>query len=231
MSEYQILIIDDDIELCELLEDYLGRDGFAIEAVHDGRQGVDRALSGAHQLVLLDVMLPSLNGFDALRAIRERSEVPVLMLTARGEAVDRIVGIELGADDYLPKPFNPRELVARMRAILRRAQPAPLTPGRQEQALVIGELMLAPSSRRATLADQELELTSVEFQILEILVRQAGQVVSREQLSQEALERPYHPLDRSLDVHLSNLRKKLGGDSRGRNPIVTVRGAGYIYAH
>jgi len=220
----KILVIDDDRELCDLLEDYLGAEGFRLQAVYEGREGVRLVQEETFDLVVLDVMLPGLSGFDVLRRIREKSQIPVIMLTARGEEVDRIVGLELGADDYLPKPFNPRELVARIRAIGRRAEGSPATiqpPGEIE----IDGLSLASGIREARLDGAALNLTSVEFGLLEALVRHAGQPVARENLMREVLGRRLSPYDRSIDVHISSLRRKIGGER-----IKTVRGVGYLYA-
>ena len=223
----RVLIIDDDRELCELLVEYLGGEGFTVEAVHDGARGVDRALAGEHDLVVLDVMLPGLNGLDVLRRIREDSTVPVVMLTARGEEVDRIVGLEIGADDYLPKPFNPRELAARMRAVLRRAG------GGQEDgaagAIEVADVRLDPAARVVTRAGAAIEVTGIEFELLAVLLRGAGRIVTRDELSRSALGRRASSFDRSLDVHLSNLRRKLGPLPGGADRIKTVRGVGYQY--
>jgi len=216
-----VLLIDDDEELTELLESYLGAEGFDVDVAHDGESGLRRAAEEDHEMVILDVMLPGLNGFEVLRELRTRSRVPVLMLTARGEDVDRIVGLELGADDYLPKPFNPRELVARIRAVRRRTEDRHDAP----RTLTVGEVTLDPATHTATLRGEDLALTTSELAVLEVLLRNAGTVVSRETLSQEALGRKYSPLDRSVDVHVSNLRRKLETDT-----IRTVRGAGYLYA-
>lgn len=222
----KILLVDDDVELCELVEEYLGGEGFDLEIVHDGSAGLDRALSGGFDLVILDVMLPGLSGFDVLRRLRERNPVPVLMLTARGDEVDRIVGLELGADDYLPKPFNPRELAARIRAILRRVEIAPDDP----TVLVVGDLEVDLGARSVRVEGSEVELTGVEFSLIETLVRSAGSVVSRDELSRAALYRRASAFDRSLDVHISNLRRKLGPQPGGGERIKTVRGVGYQYA-
>ena len=229
----RILVIDDDIELCELLSDYLGPEGFTTETVNGSRPGIERALSGEHALVVLDVMLPGMSGFEVLRQIREKSRIPVIMLTARGDDVDRIVGLEMGADDYLPKPFNPRELVARIRAIQRRAEAAveltaePLSSsGRQH----VGDVELEAGTRTVRRGGEVVELTAVEFSLLEELLRQAGQVVSREDLVKKILGRRLSPYDRSIDVHVSSLRKKLGHQVAGRERIRTVRGVGYQYA-
>ncbi len=218
-----LLIIDDDIELCELLNDYLSNNGFTIGCAHDGVTAVQRAVSDNPALIILDVMLPKLDGFEVLRRIRARSATPVIMLTARGDDVDRIVGLELGADDYLPKPFNPRELVARIQAVLRRVDTAVQRPA---VLLTVGELRLSPARRRATLAGEELALTSVEFDLLRVLLEHSGQVVSRDQLVQQALGRTLAAYDRSVDVHISAIRKKLGPAA---DNIRTVRGIGYLY--
>ena len=226
----RLLIIDDDQELCDLLTEYLGSAGFQIDAVHQPEAGVERALNGRYAGVVLDVMLPGIDGFEVLRRIRARSDLPVLMLTAKGEEVDRIVGLEVGADDYLPKPFNPRELVARIRAILRRTQKSgpPITVHR-EPRLVVGDLQLDPGARKVECADRSIELTGTEFDLLEMLLRFAGRVVSREDLCKTILGRPLFPEDRSIDVHISNLRRKLGQRAGGSERIKTQRGSGYIY--
>ena len=223
----RVLIIDDDTELCELLAEYLGEEGFSVEAAHDGESGAKRALAGEHDLVVLDVMLPGLNGLDVLRRIRESSPVPVVMLTARGEEVDRIVGLEIGADDYLPKPFNPRELAARMRAVLRRAAP---WPGDGADAVVqVGDVRLDPGTRSVTRSGERVDLTGIEFELFAVLLRAAGRVVTRDELSRTALGRRASSFDRSLDVHLSNIRRKLGPLPGGGDRIKTLRGVGYQY--
>ncbi|HYH00776.1 MAG TPA: response regulator transcription factor [Terriglobales bacterium] len=227
----RVLIVDDDVELCELVAEYLRPEGFEAEAVHTGTQGLERAVSGDHVLVVLDVMLPGLNGLDVLRRLRAHSAVPVLILTARGDDIDRIVGLEIGADDYLPKPFNPRELVARIRAILRRAQPATSesdTP--VNQRLVVGDVSLDPASRTVRRAGTPVELTSVEFSLLEALMRAAGHVVTREQVAKDVLGRRFMAYDRSIDMHVSKVRRKLGPQPNGDERIKTIRGVGYIYA-
>ncbi len=228
----RILVIDDDRELCELLSEYLGLEGFDVEAVFDAEKGIGRSLSGEHGLVVLDVMLPGMSGFEVLRHIRERSRIPVLMLTARGDDVDRIVGLEMGADDYLPKPFNPRELVARIRAIQRRMIPA---EGEKTQAsgerFVVGDVELDVATRTVRLSGKEIEMTAVEFSLLEELMRMAGRVVTRRDLSRKILGRDLSPYDRSVDVHVSSLRRKLGHESAGMERIKTVRSVGYLYVH
>jgi two-component system response regulator CpxR len=222
-----ILIIDDDTELCELVTEYLEDEGFVVEAVHDGASGVERCLANEPELVILDVMLPELGGFAVLNRIRERSKVPIIMLTARGEDVDRIVGLEMGADDYLAKPFNPRELVARIRAILRRVAGGEET-GDEKTALTIADLEMDPGSRQVHNSSGEIELTGAEFAVLETLVRAAGTVVTRDDLSRQSLGRRASAFDRSLDVHLSNLRRKLGPLPDGGERIKTIRGVGYL---
>jgi len=222
----RILVVDDDVELCSLVSEYLKPEGFQVEAVHDGKAGLVRALSSDHLLVILDVMLPGMNGFDVLRKIRDSSRIPVLLLTARGEDVDRIVGLEIGADDYLPKPFNPREMVARIRAILRRARA-------KGEALVpdvirVGDVELDPATRTVQHRGKPVELTSVEFSLLQVLLREAGRVVTREALVDEVLGRKFSPFDRSIDMHVSKVRKKLS-DSDSEDHIKTIRGAGYIF--
>jgi two-component system response regulator CpxR len=226
-----LLIIDDDKELSELLTDYLGAEGFQIDTAHDGPSGLEKALTGDPTLIILDVMLPGMNGFDVLRRLRAEKLTPVLMLTARGDDIDRIVGLEIGADDYLPKPFNPRELVARIRAVLRRgeARSAALA-GAEVATLTVGDLVLTPSSMSCKVGGEEVVLTSAEFQLLEVLVKSAGRVVSREDLSEKVLGRRLTAYDRSLDVHISNVRKKIGKNTAGGERIKTVRGTGYLFA-
>lgn len=216
----RILIVDDDVALCDLLSERLGQDEFVMEVVHDGARGLDRALSGEHGLVILDLMLPRMNGIEVLRQLRKQSDVPVLILTAKGEDVERILGLEIGADDYLPKPFNPRELVARIRAILRRS----LRANGEERPLVAGDLQLNPAAREVFVEERPVALTSVEFTLLETLVREAGRIVSRERLTETVLGRELHPFDRVIDVHVSNLRRKLGNER-----IKTIRGTGYLF--
>lgn len=222
----KILLLDDDVELCELLREYLAAENFAVEFSHEGSGGLSRAVSEPFDIVLLDVMLPGRNGFEVLRELRGRSTVPVLMLTARGDDVDRIVGLEMGADDYLPKPFNPRELVARIRAVLRRQGEG----GEPLARLVAGDVALDLGSRTVHCGKMEVELTGVEFKLLEALLRSPGRVVSRDRLARWALDRPLEPCDRSLDVHVSNLRRKLGTFADGSPRIRTLRGEGYLLA-
>ena len=221
----RILLVDDDVELAGMLRDYLVRDGFEVLAVPDGESGVAEALSGNFALVVLDVMMPGIGGIEALRRIRAASTVPVLMLTARGDDFDRIVGLELGADDYVPKPCLPRELAARLRAILRRSQqagePAAHAP------LVVGPLKLMPAQRRVEWDGAPVELTSTEFNLLEVLARNAGRPVSKAELSLQALGRPLARFDRGIDVHLSSIRHKLAQLPGGRSCIQTVYRQGY----
>lgn len=224
----RVLIIDDDEELCELVSEYLTVEGFETECVHDGESGLKQAGSGDYDLAILDVMLPKMNGFDVLRNLRESSTVPVLMLTARGDDMERIVGLEIGADDYLPKPFNPRELVARLRAILRRVS-AENGDESVPDKLNVDDLEISAASRSAKLDGSEVALTSVEFDLLLALVSEAGKIVKKEDLSEKVLERSLSPYDRSLDMHISNLRKKLGMRGDGGERIKTVRSVGYIY--
>jgi two-component system response regulator CpxR len=218
-----VLIVDDDVALCRLLSERLSTEGFTIEAVHDGPHGLVRALSREHALVVLDLMLPGMAGLDVLRSLRAQSPIPVLILTARGEDIDRIVGLEIGADDYVPKPFNPRELIARIRAILRRTVRAAVTAS----PLVMGDLRLDLAAREAWLNDMLLNVTSVEFTLLEAFLRGAGRVLTREYLTETVLGRKLGPFDRVIDVHVGNLRRKLGPAENGER-IKTVRGSGYI---
>lgn len=220
----RVLIIDDDLELCELLTERLISESFAIQAAHDGLRGLEEALSGEYSLIILDLMLPGMGGLDVLRRIREKAAVPVLILTARGEDVDRILGLEIGADDYLAKPFNPRELIARIRAILRRASRiAPST-----EPLILGQVRLDRSAREALIDGQILPLTNAEFAVLEMLIQRAGQVVTREQLTEAVLGRKLGQFDRVIDVHVSNIRKKLSA-ALGTNRIKAIRGSGYLF--
>ncbi|HEY2039945.1 MAG TPA: response regulator transcription factor [Edaphobacter sp.] len=224
MKPDRVLIIDDDVELCRLLNERLEPEGFAIEAVQNGQIGLKRASSGQHDLVILDLMLPGMSGLDVLRNLRSRSSVPVLILTARGDDVDRILGLEIGADDYLPKPFNPRELVARIRAILRRVS----RDSGNASVVVVDSVRLEPTSLKVWVDETEVNLTSLEFSLLEVLMRNAGQVMSREDLTERVLGRKAGPFDRVIDVHVSNLRKKLGRFSP-EELIKAVRGAGYLF--
>jgi len=225
----RILVIDDDVELCSLVGEYLEPEGFKVEFIYDGERGLERALSGDHLLVILDVMLPGMNGLEVLRRLRNSSRMPVLLLTARGEDVDRIVGLEIGADDYLPKPFNPRELVARIRAILRRTQEEKTDERRVPEMIRVGDVELDPATRTVRQKGKPVELTSVEFNLLQVLLREAGRVVTREFLVDAVLSRKFSPFDRSIDMHVSKIRKKLGDADGGADHIKTVRGVGYIF--
>jgi len=224
----KILIIDDDEELCELVSEYLSVEGFTTEAVHDGETGLQKALSDDYELAILDVMLPRKNGFDVLRELRKSSKLPVLMLTAKGDDMERIVGLEIGADDYLPKPFNPRELVARLRAVLRRVNDVDEKKPAAE-AFTVDDIEVSLTGRTAKLDGTELNLTAVEFDLLVALLEQAGRIVKKEDLSQRVLDRRLSPFDRSLDMHVSNLRKKLGLREDESERIKTIRSVGYIY--
>lgn len=220
----RVLLVDDDVQLCKLLAERLATEGFSMETVHDGARGLERALSMESDLVVLDLMLPGRSGLDVLQRLRKVSPVPVLILTARGEDSDRILGLEMGADDYLPKPFNPRELIARIRAILRRTGRAEASAG----PVVVGDLRLDPAIREAWLENAPLHLTSVEFALLEVFMREPGRILSREQLTEAVLGRKLGPFDRVIDVHVSNLRRKLGPAPDGQR-IKAVRGSGYLF--
>ncbi|WP_060512966.1 response regulator transcription factor [Pseudomonas sp. NBRC 111124] len=223
-----VLLVDDDRELTEMLALYLAREGFQATAVATGEEGETRALSGLYRLVVLDVMLPGISGIEVLRRIRARSQVPVLLLTARGDNIDRIAGLELGADDYVPKPSSPGELVARLRAILRRVQPQMLAESQGAESIGRGALTLWPGRRKAQWGPTPLDLTGTEFSLLEALARQAGQLVSKQNLSLNALGRPLTRYDRRIDVHISSIRQKLGPRDDGSSWIQSVRGMGYM---
>lgn len=222
----QILVVDDDVELCELVAEYLEPDGYKVEAVHDGETGLERALSGDYVLAVLDYMLPGINGFELLKQIRSRSQLPVVMLTARGDAVSRVVGLQIGADDYLPKPFDPHELLARINAVLRRT----LATQGVTETLRVGDIEIDHSTRTIRRAGEVVELTLVEYSLLEKLINSAGRIVSREELVKDVLHRSLSPFDRSIDTHVANLRRKLGHQVNGVERIKTVRSVGYIYA-
>jgi two-component system response regulator CpxR len=222
-----ILFIDDDVELCALVQRFLAGEGFRAECVQRGTEGVREALSGRFSLILLDVMLPDISGFEALRRLRLESRTPVLMLTARGDTLDRVLGLEMGADDYLPKPFDPPELAARIRAILRRVHVPPMAgPAR----FTLADMELDFGSRTARIEGRLLDLTMVEFDLLAALMRSAGATVSRERLAHDVLGREYSPFDRSIDTHICNLRRKLGALADGSERIKSIRGSGYLYA-
>ena len=230
MDDKSILLVDDDAELCRLLTDYLGRDGYRVTVCGNGAEGLEMARSGAHGLVLLDIMLPDLDGLAVVRELRKTSAVPVIMLTAKGEDIDRIVGLELGADDYLPKPFNPRELAARIKAVLRRgvtpASSARPAPG--GDTLRSGELLLDLNGYSASLAGRRLALTSVEFGLLRELMLSGGRVLTRDILLDRVRGKEFELFDRSIDVHISHLRQKLGDDAANPSFIRTVRSVGYM---
>ncbi|MFZ2405960.1 MAG: response regulator transcription factor [Methylobacter sp.] len=221
----KILIIDDDVELAGLFKEYLEQDGFAVEVAHQGEAGLRLALSGDYQLVILDIMLPDIKGTEVLIRIRMESRIPVLMFTARGDDIDRIIGLESGADDYVPKPCTPRELAARIRAILRRTQP--VADAADNGPIVAGPLTVWSEKRKASWFDRDMELTSTEFNLLEALAVNFGRIVSKNELSEKALGRPLARFDRSIDVHMSSIRQKLGCQNDGRSYIQTVRGQGY----
>jgi len=227
MHATPVLLIDDDTELCSAMKKLLAMDGFELTAVHDAESGVEEALSQGknYALIILDVMLPGGDGRKVLRRIRVSSQVPVIMLTARGDEADRIAGLEGGADDYLPKPFNVRELVARMRAVLRRKSDTP-----PPEIFKIGDLEIRPTTRTVLRSGEEIDLTGAEFDVLLLLVRSAGKVLSRDEIAEIGLGRPIGAYDRSIDNHVSNLRKKLGSEVNGVERIRNVRGTGYIYA-
>ncbi|MCW8887101.1 MAG: response regulator transcription factor [Motiliproteus sp.] len=227
----RILLVDDDKELCQLLQEFLQLESFDVDVCHDGQSALTRALNHYYDVIVLDVMMPKLNGFDTLRELRNESNTPVLMMTARGEEIDRIVGFEMGADDYLPKPCSPRELVARLKAIIRRVglesggetcQPT------ESDHLVVADLEMFSGAHRVLCDQTSLELTHTEFSLLQQLMQQPGSLVSKEELTRKALNKKLGPYDRSIDMHMSNLRRKLGPYSSGQARIKTVRGMGYL---
>jgi DNA-binding response OmpR family regulator len=222
-SPSKLLIVDDDKELSTLLAERMQADGFTLDAAFDGKTGLELAGSGRYALVILDIMMPRMRGMDVLKALRAKSPVPVLMLTAKGDDIDRILGLELGADDYLPKPFNPRELMARIRAILRRIEER----GRGSAQMNADDIIVDAQMREARFQGKPLQLTTVEFDLLEVLVRNIGRVLSREFLTDAAMGRGLGFADRTVDVHISNLRRKMN-TNRGIERIKTVRGTGYL---
>ena len=225
----RILLADDDIELGDMLTEYLGKEGFEVDVAHDGDTALNKALANPYDLLILDVMMPNRSGFDVLRELRGRSLLPVLMLTARGEDIDSIVGLELGADDYLAKPSNPRVMVARIRAILRRAE-AHNGGERSYDQIALDDIVMHTGSRTVMCGNIPISMTSTEFSVLDVLLREAGTIVTKAILSERALGRKLSRYDRSLDMHVSNLRKKLGPLPDGQERIKTVRGVGYIYS-
>jgi two-component system response regulator CpxR len=224
-----ILVIDDDVEMTEMLSEYLEPEGFSVEVRHDGDSGLKRALQGNCLLVVLDVMLPRINGFEVLRRLRAASQVPVLMLTARGDAVDRVVGLQAGADDYLPKPFDPQELVARVQAILRRTAPTAVRSEEPGDILTMADVVLDGRARTVRRGGSLVDLTAAEFNLLRTFLRSTGRVIGREELFRNVLDREFSIFDRSIDNHVSSLRKKLGPQPDGRDRIRAVRNAGYVY--
>lgn len=219
----KLLLIDDDVDLVEMLKEYLEQEGFHVKAAHDGATGEQYVMAGNFDLLVLDVMMPNQDGIETLKHIRTHSRIPVIMLTAKGDNADKIAGLELGADDYVPKPCTPRELVARIRAILRRTQQA-----QQENPMItVGELTVWPAQRKASWRAQPLELTSTEFNLLEVLAKHGGGIVSKEVLSQQALGRPLAKFDRSVDVHISSIRQKMSMQEDDKNYIQTVYRMGY----
>lgn len=223
----KILLVDDDQELCELLARYLQREGIDVDQVHTGPEGLEQAQQEGYDAVVLDIMLPGMTGLEVLTELRKKSQIPVVMLTAKGDEMDRIVGLEIGADDYLPKPCNPRELIARLRAVLRRTQPE--TPATNTEVVRIDELEIDHGQHHVLKNNEPLELTVTEYNILNTLVSHLGKVVEKNQLAEEAMSRSLTLFDRSLDMHLSNLRKKLGVHDDGQTRIKTIRGVGYMY--
>ncbi len=218
-----ILVVDDDVELCSLMAAFFSRHGFRLEPEHDGRRGLARALEGRHRLLLLDVMLTGIDGFEILRQVRRRSTVPIIMLTARTTLEDRVVGLDAGADDYLPKPFGPEELLARIRAVLRRAEGGPMA---RPASIVVNGVRLDPVTRGAWCDEAAVALTTIEYDILEFLIRAAGRIVSRDELIGALHHRDANPFERTVDVHVHHLRRKLGA---GRTIIRTIRGEGYLF--
>ncbi len=228
-SSGRILLVDDDRKLCRLIADYLGPFGFTVEAVHTGPDGLERAIGGGYEAVILDCMLPGMDGFEVLRQLRQASKIPVLMLTALGDEPDRIVGLEMGADDYLPKTFSTRELLARLRAVTRRsAATARASESPADQRILVQDLRVDVGARTASLAGQAVSLTPVEFDLLCCLAKAAGRVLTRDQLLDEISGRDYEAFDRSIDVHISALRRKLNDDPKQPRYIRTVRSAGYM---
>lgn len=232
-AETRVLIIDDDIKLCRLVKDYLGPMGYEVKAAHSGKEGLEKALSENFHVLILDVMLPEMDGFEILRQLRKKSDIPVLMLTAMGDETDRIVGLEMGADDYLPKTFSTRELLARLRAVTRRYRKSEQAEAQElnDPFKVFGDLQISKASRSVRLKGETLVLTPIEFDLLVTLVNAAGRVLTRDQLLDAVAGRDYDVFDRSIDVHISSLRRKLGDNPREPLYIKTVRAAGYMFIH
>ncbi|MCX6378902.1 MAG: response regulator transcription factor [Armatimonadetes bacterium] len=233
MQTERILLVDDDAELMDLIAEYLEMEGFDIALAEDGMKGLQRASTEEFAIVILDVMMPGLNGFEVLKRLRAVSQVPVLMLTAKGDDIDRIIGLEIGADDYMAKPCNPRELVARIRAVLRRVRPLEQGGSASKESskdrLILGDVALDMAARTVRRGDEYLTLTSVEFEVLVALLRNAGKVLTREVLAQEAMGRELLPFERGIDMHISNVRKKLGAHPDGLERVKSIRSVGYIY--
>jgi len=221
----RLLLVDDDQKYCRLISDYLSRYGYEVTAVHDGQSGLQLSVGHGFDAIILDVMLPGLDGYAVLKKLREQSQIPVLMLTALGDETDRIVGLEIGADDYLPKTFSPRELLARLRAVLRRTKAVEQS---NKTEIIVGSLAIDLLARRANLGDELLTLTPVEFDLLVVLAQAKGRVQTREHLLNEIRERNYDIFDRTIDVHISALRRKLQDDPKNPRFIRTVRAAGYM---
>ncbi len=226
----KILLVDDDIELCALLSEYLLAENFLVTAVHNGEAAIEHSLKKEYALMILDIMMPKLNGLEVLKRLQNKIQIPILMLTARGDDIDRILGLEMGADDYLPKPCNPRELVARLRAILRRTQKEQIEMTTSQSVSTIGDLTLDRQNRTILIMQKTINLTSTEFNVLDTLIKQAGQIVNKETLTEESLFRKLTVYDRSVEMHVSNIRKKLGSHTNGSQRIKTIRGLGYLYA-
>jgi DNA-binding response OmpR family regulator len=226
----KILLADDDIEYCALLSEYLLAENFLVESVHDGKTAVQHALEKEYDLMILDIMMPQLNGLEVLKQLQNKIQTPVLMLTARGDDIDRILGLEMGADDYLPKPCNPRELVARLRAILRRTRKEQMAEGDSQSVSIVEDLTLDRHNRSVLVMQKSINLTSAEFNVLDTLIKQAGQIVKKETLTEESLFRKQTIYDRSVEMHVSKVRKKLGLHADGSQRIKTIRGIGYLYA-
>src|SRR6201982_1102199 len=227
----RLLIVDDDPDLCHLVQRYLEAEGFVIAVVHSGAEGSHAGSSGTYDLIVLDVMLPDIKGFDVLRELRSRVRTPVLMLTAKGDEFDRVLGLELGADDYLPKPFSPRELIARISALLRRSGwQAESNTASRPPVMHSGDIELDLAARTVLKAGEPLRLTTAEFDLLRAFFEAPGQVLTREALVEKVLDRKFSPFDRSIDLHISNLRRKLGPQNDGAERIRSVRGIGYLYA-
>lgn len=226
----KILLADDDIEYCALLSEYLLAENFLVESVHDGETAIQHALEKEYGLMILDIMMPRLNGLEVLKRLQNKIQIPILMLTARGDDIDRILGLEMGADDYLPKPCNPRELVARLRAILRRTRKEQMETIDSQSVTIVGDLTMDRHNRTVLVMQKIINLTSTEFNVLDTLIKQAGQIVNKETLTEESLFRKQTIYDRSVEMHVSKIRKKLGSHVDGSQRIKTIRGVGYLYA-